>query len=94
MRVVLVLMMLITLACCMDSEVSPFFKQLYKALGDRDGDVQSVVDAYRGRFQALDTDGHLGAKLTALLDIRVLDLETSLKHIRTMYAVIGALSQG
>jgi len=52
------------------------------------------VDKYRGEFKQLNlqTDGHLGETINALLDFRMLDLQASVKRAKRMREVIDDLA--
>jgi hypothetical protein len=72
-----------------------FTKNLYKELGDHWGNATLVSDKYRDQFQQLNasTDGQLGQNLATLFEIRMLDLQASVRHARKMRAVIEALGE-
>lgn len=78
-------------------EVVSFTKNLYKDLGSNWNAVNAsvVTDKYRNQFQHLNesTAGQLGETLAALFEIRMLDLQASVRHARKMRAVIEAFAE-
>jgi len=75
-------------------DVVRFTKNLYKDLGASWNNTSDVTDKYKPAFRELDksTDGALGQTLASLLEIRMLDLQTSVRHARKMRAVVESLS--
>jgi hypothetical protein len=75
-------------------DVVRFTKNLYKELGDHWGNATAISDKYRDKFQNLNasTDGQLGETLSALFEIRMLDLQASVRHARKMRSVIQSFS--
>ena len=75
-------------------DVVSFTKNLYKDLGASWNNTSDVTDKYKPAFRELDksTDGALGQTLASLLEIRMLDLQTSVRHARKMRAVVESLS--
>ena len=75
-------------------DVVRFTKNLYKELGDHWGNATTISDKYRDQFQNLNasTDGQLGETLSALFEIRILDLQASVRHARKMRSVIQSFS--
>lgn len=71
-----------------------FTKSLYKELGNNWGNVTNTAEKFRGRFQELNrtSGGHLQNALSALFEIRMLDLQASVKHAKQMQALIDAFS--
>ena len=76
-------------------DVVRFTKTLYKELGNNWGNTTTVTDKFRERFQDLNetTKGQLGQTLAALFEIRMLDLQASVRHARKMRSVIEAFSE-
>jgi hypothetical protein len=76
-------------------DVVRFTKTLYKELGNNWGNTTGVTDKFRDRFRDLNetTDGQLGQTLAALFEIRMLDLQASVRHARKMRSVVEAFSQ-
>ena len=70
-------------------EVVGFTKNLYKDLGASWNNTNAVVDKYRPQFAELNqtSDGQLGQTLSSLLEIRMLDLQASVRHARKMRSV-------
>jgi hypothetical protein len=68
-----------------------FTKKLYKDLGNNLGNVTRTTDKFQGEYDELDTmtDGRLGPALTSLLEIRMLDLQASIRHARRMHQVLN-----
>ncbi len=75
-------------------DIVRFTKNLYKELGDHWGNTTAVSNKYRDQFQNLNasTDGQLGSTLSALFEIRMLDLQASVRHARKMRSVIQAFT--
>ena len=75
-------------------DVVRFTKNLYKELGDHWGNATAISDKYRDQFQNLNasTDGQLGETLSALFEIRMLDLQASVRHARKMRSVLQSFS--
>jgi len=71
-----------------------FTKNLYQELGDHWGNTTAVTDKYRDEFQDLNasTAGQLGETLSALFEIRMLDLQASVRHARKMRNVIQSFT--
>lgn len=76
-------------------DVVRFTKTLYKELGSNWGNTTTVTDKFRERFRDLNetTEGQLGQTLAALFEIRMLDLQASVRHARKMRTVIEAFSE-
>ena len=72
-----------------------FTKNLYKDLGKDWGNSTAVADKYRDKFSRLNatTEGQLGNTLASLFEIRMLDLQTSIKHARKMRSVIESFAE-
>lgn len=71
--------------------VVQFTKKLYKDLGNNLGhNATALADKYQGEFDQLDshTGGRLGETLSTLFEIRMLDLQASIRHARRMRQVI------
>lgn len=70
--------------------VLKFTKRVYRDLGGK----WAGADKYRGEYHQLNlqTGGHLGETLTALLDLRMLDLQESVKHAKRMREVVDDLA--
>jgi hypothetical protein len=72
-------------------------KRLYQELGhDHDhwnASSAHVSEEFRGEFDQLNsyTDGELGRTLVELFEIRMMDLQTSIKHARRMRDAIAQL---
>jgi hypothetical protein len=67
-----------------------FTKKLYKDLGNYRGNTTMVVDKYQDEFDMLDkrTGGGLRETLSTLFEIRMLDLQASIRHAKQMRKVI------
>ena len=71
-------------------DIVHFSKNLYQELGTSTGnDTEAVIDKYRPQFAELDksTEGILGQTLASLAEIRLLDLQASVRHARRLQAV-------
>lgn len=75
-------------------DVVRFTKNLYKDLGNSWNNTAAVADKYRPKFLELNqtTSGQLGQTLSSLLEIRMLDLQTSIRHARKMRSVFQSFS--
>jgi hypothetical protein len=73
-------------------EVVRFTKSLYKDLGNSWNNATAVADKYRDKFLALNatTEGQITQTLGTLFEIRMLDLQASVRHARRMREVIGS----
>lgn len=74
-----------------------FTRKIYKDLGNNMGNVTRTTDKFQGEYDDLDniTDGRLGPALTSLLEIRMLDLQASIRHARRMHRVLdGFMGKG
>jgi hypothetical protein len=72
-----------------------FTKNLYKDLGNNWGNATLVADKYRDKFTRLNatTEGQLGSTLATLFEVRMLDLQSSIKHARKMRSVIESFAE-
>ena len=70
--------------------VLQFTKKLYKDLGNYRGNTTMVVDKYQDEYERLDkrTGGGLRETLSTLFEIRMLDLQASIRHARQMRKVL------
>lgn len=70
-------------------DIVRFTKNLYRDLGASWNNTNAVVDKYRPQFAELNqtSDGQLGQTLSSLLEIRMLDLQASVRHARKMRSV-------
>lgn len=70
-------------------DIVRFTKNLYKDLGTSWNNTNAVVDKYRPQFAELNqtSAGQLGKTLSSLLEIRMLDLQASVRHARKMRSV-------
>jgi len=70
--------------------VVQFTKKMYKDLGNNWNNASRVADKYRGEFDQLDqtTGGRLGETLNSLMEIRMLDLQASVRHAKRMHRLI------
>ena len=71
-------------------DVVRFTKSLYRDLGNAWNNATTVADKYRDRFLALNatTEGQISKTLGTLFEIRMLDLQASVRHARRMRSVI------
>jgi hypothetical protein len=69
-----------------------FTKNLYKELGSDWDNTTSVTEKYRDKFNQLNatTHGELGDTIASLLEIRMLDLQASIRRARKMRGVLGS----
>lgn len=68
-----------------------FTKRVYRDLGNTvAGDNARTRDKFRDEYQTLDTltNGRLGPALSSLFEIRLLDLQASVRHTRRMHKVL------
>jgi len=76
-------------------DVVHFTKNLYKELGNNWGNTTVIAEKYRERFEKLNetSQGQLGDTLISLFEIRMLDLQASVRHARKMRAVFQAFAE-
>lgn len=76
-------------------DIVRFTKNLYKDLGNSWNNTVAVAEKYRPEFLELNqtTAGQLGQTLSSLLEIRMLDLQASVRHARKMRSVVQAFSE-
>jgi hypothetical protein len=76
-------------------EVVRFTKSLYKDLGNSWNNATAVADKYRDKFLALNatTEGQITQTLGTLFEIRMLDLQASVRHARRMREVVAAFTE-
>lgn len=69
-------------------------KNLYRDLGLNDGNVTTTAEKYRAKFRDLNVtaDGQLEKYLASVFEIRMLDLQASIRHAKQMQAVIEELA--
>jgi len=68
-----------------------FTKRVYRDLGSSiGGDNARIRDKFRDEYNVLDTltNGKLGPALTSLFEIRLLDLQASIRHTRRMHKIL------
>jgi hypothetical protein len=72
-----------------------FTKNLYKELGSDWDNTTSVAEKYRDKFNQLNetTHGELGDTIASLLEIRMLDLQASIRQARKMRGVLGVFAE-
>lgn len=75
-------------------QVIKFTKKLYRDLGGHFANLTSVADKYQGEFDQLDqhTGGKLAETLSTLSELRLLDLQTSIRHARRMHKLIDEIT--
>jgi hypothetical protein len=76
-------------------DVVRFTKSLYKDLGNTWNNATAVADKYRDRFDALNktTDGQLSQTLASLFEIRMLDLQASVRRAKKMRTVVESFAE-
>jgi hypothetical protein len=76
-------------------DVVRFTKNLYRDLGASWNNTSDVTDKYRPAFRQLNesTAGMLGQTLSSLLEIRMLDLQASVRHARKMRTVVESFAE-
>lgn len=75
-------------------QVIKFTKKLYRDLGGHFANLTSVADKYQGEFDQLDqhTGGKLAETLSTLSELRLLDLQASIRHARRMHKLIDEIT--
>ena len=75
-------------------QVIRFTKKLYRDLGGHFANLTSVADKYQGEFDQLDqhTGGKLAETLSTLSELRLLDLQTSIRHARRMHKLVDEIT--
>ena len=74
-----------------EADVVRFSNELYSQLGTKSPEV--IAKKHRAAYAALNTDGNLGVALTALYELRALDLQFSLARVEAMQMVLALLQQ-
>lgn len=76
-------------------DIVHFAKDLYKDLGSVGNETDALVDKYRPQFAELNksSDGQLGQTLSSLAEIRLIDLQASVRHARRLKAVFQEFTQ-
>jgi hypothetical protein len=74
-----------------EADVVRFSNELYSQLGTKSPEV--IAKKHRAAYAALNTDGNLGVALTALYELRALDLQFSLARVEAMQMVLALLEQ-
>ena len=68
-----------------------FSKQLYTYPATQN--ATALADHFRPAFDTLNRDGALGDSLKIIYDMRLMDLQASIRHARKMKRVIGILAE-
>ncbi len=68
-----------------------FSKQLYAALATQNS--TALAEHFRPAFDSLNQDNRLGDTLSILYDMRLMDLQASIRHARKMKEVIDILAE-
>jgi hypothetical protein len=74
-----------------DADVVQFSNELYSQLGSKRPEI--IAKKHQAAYAALNTDGRLGVTLTALYELRALDLQLSLARVEQMQTVLALLEQ-
>lgn len=71
-----------------------FTKRMYNELGRDHGNATLVSEAFKSEFDELNslTDGNFGRSLIELFEIRMMDLQRSIKYARRMRDAVGQLT--
>jgi hypothetical protein len=74
------------------SDMVDFSKRIYRAMGRNNATL--VVNEFKPQFDELNgkTDGELGKTLGAAFEVRLLELQQSVRHAKAMLEVINELS--
>ena len=74
--------------------VVQFTKKLYRELGNNLGNATALTRKYQGEFDELDesTGGALAETLTSMFEIRMLELQASIRHARKMRQIIDGFT--
>ena len=67
-----------------------FYKRLYASAGTEN--TTALVEHFRPAFDELNQDGMLGDTLNIIYDMRLNDLQTSVKHARKMKEIVDLLA--
>ena len=73
------------------SSIIHFSKQLYTYPATQN--ATALADHFRPAFDTLNRDGALGDSLKIIYDMRLMDLQASIRHARKMKRVIGILAE-
>lgn len=71
-------------------DIVSFTKRLYSAMG-RTTILKDIVDDFKGEYETLNYDGKLADKLGALYEMRVEDLQISIRHAKRMKDLVAAM---
>lgn len=76
------------------SDVVIFSKNLYASMGSRN--ATRVVEEFQPKFNELDQNmhGHLGQTLETLFEMKLMDLQQSVRHAKAMLDVITHMAPG
>ena len=72
------------------SVIVGFYKRLYSSMATEN--VTALVEHFRPTFDSLNQDGMLGDTLNIIYDMRLNDLQTSIRHARKMKEVVDLLA--
>lgn len=75
-------------------DVAVFSKNLYSTMGKKN--TTQIVSDFQPNYDELNKEmkGALGQTLASLFEIRLLDLQQSVRHARAMFDTIGVLANG
>ncbi len=71
------------------SDIVSFTKRIYSALGNKK--PIDLADDFKGEYATLNSDGLLGEKLGTLQEMRLIDLQLSVRHARKMRDLLDIL---
>lgn len=73
------------------SDIVSFSKLMYSSLAS--GNAAMLAERFRSTFDSLNQDEKLGETLDIMYDMRLMDLQASIRHARKMKDVIELLKQ-
>ena len=90
---VLVALFCISHASCQEgpsnSDIVSFTKRVYSALGSKT--EAELVEDFKGEYETLNYDGSLGETLDSLYEMRLEDLQISVRHAKKMRDLLDIL---
>ena len=91
--IVLAALLCISHAVCQEgqsnSDIVSFTKRVYSALGSKT--EAELVEDFKGEYETLNYDGSLGEILDSLYEMRLEDLQISVRHAKKMRDLLDIL---
>lgn len=74
-----------------NSDIVGLSKRIYASLGSKS--AADLAQDFKGEYETLNVDGLLGPKLDALYEMRLEDLQLSVRHAKKMRDLLDVLEQ-